>query len=374
MSTIRVFLVDDTAAVRHILTQILEEDPDIVVVGTAADGRQGLDRLHRVEADLLILDVEMPGMGGLEMLKELKVSRPELPVLVFSSITERGAMVTIEALSLGASDYVPKPAMVGTAAEARDYIKNSLLGKIKTLLQRYNKPSVAYAEPAKTPRPVASQLPHQRIPSRVDLVVIGASMGGPSALGQLIPSLPGDFPVPILVVQHMPAVFTRALATRLNQNAALNVAECDSRQRAEPGQVWLAAGDYHMTVDKQGDNTLIAPLRSEPVNFCRPAVDILFSSAARHFGSNVLAVVLTGMGQDGLDGCRQLARAGAQIIVQDQASSAVWGMPGVVSRAGLACAELPLQDMSTEIMRRVNRGRPTFRARQRAAMNPEAQG
>jgi two-component system chemotaxis response regulator CheB len=264
--------------------------------------------------------------------------------------------------------------MVGTAAEARDYIKNSLLGKIKTLLQRYNKPSVAYAEPAKTPRPVASQLPHQRIPSRVDLVVIGASMGGPSALGQLIPSLPGDFPVPILVVQHMPAVFTRALATRLNQNAALNVAECDSRQRAEPGQVWLAAGDYHMTVDKQGDNTLIAPLRSEPVNFCRPAVDILFSSAARHFGSNVLAVVLTGMGQDGLDGCRQLARAGAQIVVQDQASSAVWGMPGVVSRAGLACAELPLQDMSTEIMRRVNRGRPTFRARQRAAMNPEAQG
>ena len=134
MSNIRVFLVDDTAAVRHILTQILEEDPDIVVVGTASDGRQGLDRLQRVEADLLILDVEMPGMGGLEMLKELKVSRPELPVLVFSSITERGAMVTIEALSLGASDYVPKPAMVGTAAEARDYIKNSLLGKIKTLL------------------------------------------------------------------------------------------------------------------------------------------------------------------------------------------------------------------------------------------------
>ena len=256
MSNIRVFLVDDTAAVRHILTQILEEDPDIVVVGTASDGRQGLDRLQRVEADLLILDVEMPGMGGLEMLKELKVSRPELPVLVFSSITERGAMVTIEALSLGASDYVPKPAMVGTAAEARDYIKNSLLGKIKTLLRRDSKPSVT---PTPRPRPVASQLQHHRIPSRVDLVVIGASMGGPRALGQLIPALPGDFPVPILVVQHMPAVFTRALATRLDQNASLCVAECDSSQRAEPGQVWLAAGDYHMTVDKVGDHTLVAP-------------------------------------------------------------------------------------------------------------------
>ncbi len=371
MSNIRVFLVDDTAAVRHILTQILEEDPDIVVVGTACDGRQGLDRLQRVEADLLILDVEMPGMGGLEMLKELKVSRPELPVLVFSSITERGAMVTIEALSLGASDYVPKPAMVGTAAEARDYIKTSLLGKIKTLLRRDSKPSVT---PTPQPRPVASQLQHHRIPSRVDLVVIGASMGGPRALGQLIPALPGDFPVPILVVQHMPAVFTRALATRLNQNALLSVAECDSSQRAEPGQVWLAAGDYHMTVDKVGDNTLVAPQRSEPVNFCRPAVDILFASAAKAYGPNVLAVVLTGMGHDGLEGCRQLAKAGAQILVQDQPTSAVWGMPGVVSRAGLACAELPLQDMAAEIMRRVNRGRPTFRARQLAAMNPEVHG
>lgn len=371
MSAIRVFLVDDTAAVRHILTQILEEDPDIIVVGTASDGRQGLERLQRVDADLLILDVEMPGMGGLEMLKELKVSRPELPVLVFSSITERGAMVTIEALSLGASDYVPKPAMVGTAAEARDYIKSSLLGKIKTLLKHSSRPSTTSAP---LPRPVAAHLQHQRIPARVDLVVIGSSMGGPRALGHLIPALPADFPVPILVVQHMPAVFTRALASRLNQNASLNVAECDSSQHAEPGQVWLAAGDYHMTVDKQGSETLIAPLRTEPVNFCRPAVDILFASAAKHYGANVLAVVMTGMGQDGLEGCRQLAKAGAQILVQDQPTSAVWGMPGVVSRAGLACAELPLHEIAPEILRRVNRGRPTFRSRQRASIHPEVHG
>lgn len=370
MSNIRVFLVDDTATVRHILTQILEEDPDIVVVGTASDGRQGLERLQRVDADLLILDVEMPGMGGLEMLKELKVRQPSLPVLVFSSITERGAMVTIEALSLGASDYVPKPAMVGTAAEARDYIKSSLMGKIRALLQRDSRPA---AMPAPARQVSAPPVGQPRIPARVDLVVIGASMGGPRALGQLIPALPEDFPVPILIVQHMPAVFTRALAARLDKNTSLTVQECDSASLAEPGQVWLAAGDYHLTVEKNGDTTMVAPLRSEPVNFCRPAVDILFQAAARSHGANVLAVVMTGMGQDGLDGCRHLAAAGAQILVQDQPTSAVWGMAGSVSRAGLADAQCPLQELAPEILRRVNRGRPTFRARQRAGMSKEAQ-
>jgi len=358
MNRIRVFLVDDTAAVRHILTQILEEDPEIVVVGTASDGQQGLERLSRVEADLLILDVEMPGMGGLDMLKALKARQSTLPVLVFSSITERGAMVTIEALSLGASDYVPKPAMVGTAAEARDYIRNSLLSKIKSLFK---------LEPVATTKPSMRTMPtshgYRRIPSRVDLVVIGSSMGGPKALGEIMSALPDDFPVPILIVQHMPAVFTKALAARLNQNSKLSISECDQPTVMGPGQVLLAAGDYHMTVSRQGDQVSAAPLRSEPVNFCRPAVDILFNSAAAHFGANTLSVVLTGMGQDGLDGCRALADVGAQILVQDHASSAVWGMPGAVSRAGLATAEYPLMKMADEITRRVNRGRPLFRSR-----------
>ena len=359
MNRIRVFLVDDTAAVRHILTQILEEDPEIVVVGTASDGQQGLERLQRVDADLLILDVEMPGMGGLEMLKALKAQKSTLPVLVFSSITERGAMVTIEALSLGANDYVPKPAMVGTAAEARDYIRNSLLGKIKSLFKL--EPVVEEKPRNITIQPSASS--YRRIPSRVDLVVIGSSMGGPKALGEIMSALPDDFPVPILMVQHMPAVFTRALAARLDQNSALSISECDQPTVVEPGQVLLAAGDYHMTVSRQGDQILAAPVRSEPVNFCRPAVDILFDSAAQHFGANTLAIVLTGMGQDGLEGCRKLSETGAQILVQDRASSAIWGMPGAVSRAGLASAEYPLMKMADEITRRVNRGRPTFRSR-----------
>ncbi len=373
MNRIRVFLVDDTAAVRHILTQILEEDPEIVVVGTASDGQQGLERLTRVEADLLILDVEMPGMGGLEMLKALKARKSTLPVLVFSSITERGAMVTIEALSLGANDYVPKPAMVGTAAEARDYIRNSLLSKIKSLFKL--EPVIA---PTRTPTTTFVPNPaYRRIPSRVDLVVIGSSMGGPKALGEILPALAEDFPVPILLVQHMPAVFTKALAERLNQNSKLSIKECNEPTVIEPGQALLAAGDYHMTVSRHGDQIVAAPLRSEPVNFCRPAVDILFNSAAEHFGANTLAVVLTGMGQDGLDGCRKLSEAGAQILIQDRASSAVWGMPGSVSRAGLATAEFPLMKMADEINRRVNRGRPTFRSRlerKEGKQNQEVQG
>lgn len=359
MNRIRVFLVDDTAAVRHILTQILEEDPEIVVVGTASDGQQGLERLSRVEADLLILDVEMPGMGGLEMLKALKAQQSTLPVLVFSSITERGAMVTIEALSLGANDYVPKPAMVGTAAEARDYIRNSLLSKIKSLFKL--EPVVAAKPSSLTIKP--SSAAYRRIPSRVDLVVVGSSMGGPKALGEIMSVLPEDFPVPILLVQHMPAVFTKALADRLNQNSKLTIRECNQPMVIEPGQALLAAGDYHMAVSRQGDQILASPLRTEPVNFCRPAVDILFNSAAEHFGANTLAVVLTGMGQDGLDGCRTLSETGAQILIQDRASSAVWGMPGSVSRAGLATAEYPLIQMADEICRRVNRGRPIFRTR-----------
>ncbi|MED5237964.1 MAG: chemotaxis-specific protein-glutamate methyltransferase CheB [Pseudomonadota bacterium] len=359
MNRIRVFLVDDTAAVRHILTQILEEDPDIVVVGTASDGQQGLERLQRVEADLLILDVEMPGMGGLDMLKALKAQQSTLPVLVFSSITERGAMVTIEALSLGANDYVPKPAMVGTAAEARDYIRNSLLGKIKSLFKR--EPMVTEKPANITLTPSASS--YRRIPSRVDLVVIGSSMGGPKALGEIMAALPDDFPVPVLMVQHMPAVFTKALAERLNQNSALSISECHQPTVIEAGQVLLAAGDYHMSVAREDGKIIATPLRSEPVNFCRPAVDVLFDAAALHFGANTLAVILTGMGQDGLEGCRKLADVGAQILVQDRASSTIWGMPGAVSRAGLATAEYPLMRMADEITRRVNRGRPTFRSR-----------
>ncbi|MFN3713486.1 MAG: chemotaxis-specific protein-glutamate methyltransferase CheB [Alcanivoracaceae bacterium] len=367
MNRIRVFLVDDTATVRHILSQILEEDPRIDVVGTAADGEQGLARLQRVDADILVLDVEMPGMGGLDMLRALRISRPELPVIVFSSITERGAMVTIEALSLGASDYVPKPAMVGSPAAARDYIRSTLLAKIHALADR---PAVRQSRaPLREANPVATRQTrpdptHSLLrpgpagaPQRIDAVAIGVSMGGPNALGELFRRLPADLPVPVLIVQHMPAMFTRALAARLSQHGRIPVTECDAPMPVLPGRTLLAAGDYHLCLDRDGDTVWARPRYSDPVNFCRPSADVLFNTAAEVYGRHLLAVVMTGMGQDGLDGCRAVNRAGGQIIVQDESSSIVWGMAGSVARAGLAEQQVPLAQLAEEIVMRVEPGR-----------------
>jgi two-component system, chemotaxis family, protein-glutamate methylesterase/glutaminase len=363
MNRIRVFLVDDTATVRHILTQILEEDTRIDVVGTAADGEQGLARLQRVDADILVLDVEMPGMGGLDMLRALKISHPDLPVIVFSSITERGAMVTIEALSLGASDYVPKPAMVGSPAAAREYIRSTLLGKIHALADRPSRSArvaaavvPAPARAALTPAPITMPASSRRA-SRIDAVVIGVSMGGPNALGEMFRQLPADLPVPLFIVQHMPAMFTRALAARLSQHGHLPVTECDAPMPALPGRALLAAGDYHLELSRDNDTVWAKPRYSDPVNFCRPSADVLFRSAAQVYGTNLLAVVMTGMGQDGLDGCRAIAAAGGQIIVQDEASSIVWGMAGSVARAGLADAQVPLVALVDEIVTRLQSGR-----------------
>jgi two-component system, chemotaxis family, protein-glutamate methylesterase/glutaminase len=367
MNRIRVFLVDDTATVRHILSQILEEDPRIDVVGTAADGEQGLARLQRVEADVLVLDVEMPGMGGLDMLRALRLSHPDLPVLVFSSITERGAMVTIEALSLGASDYVPKPAMVGSPAAAREYIRSTLLAKIHALADRPASrlsksasrevppvpPRTGVAQPVSvSPRPLS-----HRTPQRIDAVAIGVSMGGPNALGELFRQLPADLPVPVLIVQHMPAMFTRALAARLSQHGRIPVTECDAPMPVLPGRALLAAGDYHLCLDRDGDTVWARPRYSDPVNFCRPSADVLFHSAAEVYGRHLLAVVMTGMGQDGLDGCRAVHQVGGQILVQDEASSIVWGMAGSVARAGLADQQVPLHRLTEEIVTRVEPGR-----------------
>lgn len=360
------FLVDDTAVVRRILVQILEEDPEIVVVGTAPDGAEGLRRLERVDADVVVLDVEMPGMGGLEMLAALRRNNRDLPVIVFSSLTERGAMVTIEALSLGASDYVTKPAMTGSPAAARDYVKAALLPKVRVLGRRSQsrRPATSAAvpplrlatQPASSPSPATATTTTTKS-RRVDVVVIGISTGGPNALSEIIPQLPADLPVPVLVVQHMPALFTRALAQRLDAHAALSVSECDAPVAVNGGKLVLAAGGYHLRLVRDGMAVWARPDLSEPVNFCRPSVDVLFGSAAEVHGAHVLAVVMTGMGQDGLDGARAIRERGGQVIVQDEASSVVWGMPGAVHAAGLADATIHLAEIPAAIVDRVMAGR-----------------
>lgn len=363
MTVTRVFIVDDMVVVRRLLTQILEEEHDIEVVGTAANGIEALQRMPRVNPDVVVLDIEMPDMNGLEMLKALRASGSTLPVLVFSSVTERGAMVTIDALLLGANDYVTKPSMLGSASAAREHIRQMLLPRLRQLVGRQVAPPVPSGSVEPAPRPAS--LPVQLVepgvaPVQIDVVVIGVSTGGPNALSDIIPCLPATFPVPVLIVQHMPAYFTRALANRLDQVAALKVAECDRPVRLEAGSVLLATGGRHMVLSRDAGGVWAAPDDGPAENFCRPAADVLFRSAVGIYGARVLGIVLTGMGQDGVDGAKSIHAAGGQVIVQDEASSVVWGMPAAVVQAGLASKVLPLMDIPAEIVARAGINRPWF--------------
>lgn len=357
MSPTRVMLVDDTTAVRQVLAQILEEEPSLAVVGAAANGAEALEKLERLAPDILLLDIEMPEMGGLEFLRALRQRNRTLPVLLFSSLTERGAMVTIEALLLGANDYVPKPSMLGSAAAARDYIRANVLPRLQALLQRM--PASAHLPPP-TPAAAAPALASNRLTPPVEAVVIATSTGGPNALSALLPALPANFPVPVFMVQHMPAAFTQALAKRLDQVAALSVVECNAPAAVAAGTVWLAQGGRHLALERRDDTVWVRPDDAAPENFCRPSADVLLRHAVQVYGNRLLAVVLTGMGHDGLAGCRELVGAGGQVIVQDRASSVVWGMPSAVADAGLAQAVLPLEAIAAEIVQRVGASRPWF--------------
>jgi two-component system chemotaxis response regulator CheB len=360
MAKIRVLVVDDSVVIRRLVTDILASDPEIEVAGIAANGRIALDKITQINPDIMTLDVEMPEMDGLQTLAALRKSHPKLPVIMFSTLTERGGVTTLEALSLGASDYVTKPANVGSATAGKERVRDDLIPKIKALCGRSHipgaKPSATTGAAAR-PKAVFSSIPKSnRI---VDIVTIGVSTGGPNALAELMPAIPAKFPVPIAIVQHMPPVFTRLLAERLNANSPVTIREGIAGQELKAGEVWIAPGNYHMVLEKTATGSRIALQQEVPENSCRPAVDVLFRSVARIYGASTLAVILTGMGQDGLRGCEVIREAGGQVLAQDEASSVVWGMPGFVANAGLADKVLPLDQIAAEIIRRVSLGRPS---------------
>jgi two-component system chemotaxis response regulator CheB len=353
MKKIRVLIVDDAVVVRQILTNILAADPEIEVAGTAANGRIALAKMPQLNPDLITLDVEMPEMDGLETLRAIRKICPKLPVIMFSTLTERGAGITIEALSAGASDYVTKPANVGSVQTAMARIKEQLIPKIKTLVGRAH----AAAKPAAGPLPVqkAMAVPQaQGVAARIEALAIGVSTGGPNALSMFVPRLPADLGIPVFIVQHMPPMFTKLLADRLATLSPLKVCEATPGQRVVPGHVYLAPGDFHMTVQRRGDGLFIATNTDMPENSCRPSVDVLFRSVAKAFGPRSLGVILTGMGSDGLRGSEAIRDAGGRILAQDEATSVVWGMPGFVAQAGLAEKVLPLDAIAPEIVRIVN--------------------
>ncbi|HLX84020.1 MAG TPA: chemotaxis response regulator protein-glutamate methylesterase [Terriglobales bacterium] len=345
MHQIRVLVVDDSAVSRKLLGDLFASDPEIVLAGTAGNGNQALERIRELRPDLVTLDVEMPGMDGLQALVEIRKIYWKLPVIMFSSLTERGAAVTLEALTRGASDYVTKPSHRDPPEGAIERVREDLIRKIKSLCP------VPSPQPRPAPAPAASSI---RPPSRIDIVAIGTSTGGPNALGAFIPLLPPDFPVPVVIVQHMPPLFTRLLAERLNMLSPLEVKEGKQGQRLQRGQIWIAPGDHHMTVTRKGTEFVLGLNDSPPENSCRPAVDVLFRSVAQSYGPNVLAVVLTGMGSDGTRGASDIHGAGGQVIVQDEASSVVWGMPGSVVAANLADRIYPLGGIGAELVRRVS--------------------
>ncbi len=346
MPPIRVLLVDDAVVVRRLLVETLAADPEIEVVGTAPNGRVALAKVEQLQPDLVLLDLEMPELDGFQTLRALRANVRGLPVLIFSSLSERGAIATVDALTLGASDYLLKPSgLSDTGGLTR--VRADLVAKIKAL-------AGGRRAAARRPVPVAA-VPTRTLeatPRRVEVVGIAASTGGPNALAALLAALPADFPAPVLIVQHMPAAFTRLLATRLAQECRLPVAEGFEDAPVEPGRVWLAPGGRHLSVVREGTRTRLHLSDGPPEHSCRPAANLLFRSLARVYGAGTVAAVLSGMGQDGLEGARAIREAGGWVVVQDEATSVVWGMPGQVAEAGLADRVLPLGAIPTELHRR----------------------
>ena len=360
MGQVRVLIVDDAVVVRRMLSDIISSDTDLIVVGTAANGKIALNKLPQVTPDVVILDLDMPEMGGIETLQRLKQLQPRLPVIAFSTLTIRGAQATLEALSRGAADYVTKPSSLAGGKSAISTIRDELIPKIKAFARARMRASVPAPGP-RVAKPAPARAPSKRPPSTaarraapVRILAIGTSTGGPNALTQLLGMLPKPFPIPIVVVQHMPPIFTNILAERLTANTGHRVYECASGTVIEPGVVWVAPGDFHMVVTKAPSGSRLQTHQGEPENSCRPAVDPLFRSVADVYGANTLAVILTGMGSDGLKGCQKIREVGGQILAQDEATSVVWGMPGYVANAGLADKVLPIEAMAEEIKLRVS--------------------
>lgn len=363
---IRVLVVDDSALMRRLITTALMLDPEIEIAGTAVNGRDAVQRLNEINPDAVTLDIEMPLLDGIGALIEIRKLQPQLPVIMFSTLTEKGATKTLEALSRGASDFVTKPSNTTSMEASMASVREQLIPKIKALTAVRRLAEAARPKPIETPStstaptapssaastravpptpPPAPAVP----PGPPEVLLVGASTGGPDAWARVLESLPADFPLPILMVQHMPPLFTTMFAERLDRNSPLSVREAQDGDVPKAGEVLIAPGGLHMRLTKSGTSIRVALDEGPPENFCRPAVDALFRSAVPIYGGRSVVLILTGMGQDGLEGTRPLVELGAQVIVQDEASSVVWGMPGAVASAGLAHQVLGLEKVATAV-------------------------
>ncbi len=332
---IRVLVVDDSVVVRRVVARVLDADPDFEHVGSAADGRSALAKLDRLRPDAIVLDLEMPVMDGFDMLRHLQSSM--VPVVVFSYLSTAGAAATLDALALGATDFVLKPTSALGIGLGEEYVARELLPRLRAVA----------ATKATDPRPRPRAVAVRARPIRA--VVIVVSTGGPNALAQLVGDLPQTFPAPILIVQHMPSLFTAQLADRLDRIGTHTVHEAVDGDLVEQGRIYLAPGGRHMAVERSGREVRVRLNDGPPENSCRPAGDVLFRSAAEVYGSGLLALVMTGMGRDGLRGAEAVSAAGGVVLAQDGATSVVDGMPRAVG--GIAVASIPLHDLGAELAR-----------------------
>lgn len=353
---IRVLVVDDSAVVRGLTVRILESEPGIEVVGTCANGQIAVEQIARREVDIVVLDIEMPVMDGITALPLLLKAAPGVRVIVASTLSQRNAEISLEAMAKGATDYLPKPST--RQLGGNDAYRCELLRKIRALGRRRThspappRPTAAQPRPAQTTpaahsgqqialRPAMQGAPHA--------ILMGSSTGGPQALMTVLRALPQTLTLPVFVAQHMPATFTPILAQHLAKASGRPCCEAGNNMPVRNGHIYVAPGDFHMEVHRGSAGLITRLTTAPPENFCRPSVNPLLRSAAQVFGSHALAIMLTGMGYDGLDGAKVLVRAGGTLIAQDEATSVVWGMPGAVATAGLCSRVLPLERIAPEI-------------------------
>jgi two-component system chemotaxis response regulator CheB len=353
-STIKILVVDDSALYRQSIRNVLREVTDVDLVGVAKNGVDALDKIEQLDPDLLTLDVEMPDMNGIELLREIKSRGLRPKAIMVSSFTATGAQVTTDALMEGAFDFILKPSGNDSATN-RQLLKDTLLQKISGFRESSTRRSRHHRAADKQSEEIVETVPDAHSECRV--VVLGASTGGPAALKAVLPKLPAQLSVPVLVVQHMPATYTRSLAERLNTNCELQVMEATDQMPAVGGKVIIAAGGKQMSLGSRGDQLFVRVTDDPPENGVRPAVDHLLRSTVEAVQGDALAVIMTGMGRDGLEGCRTLKQAGGFVFAQSQTDCVVYGMPKAVADAQLSDRTLTLGKVAPAIVRHVKRSR-----------------
>ncbi|MFK7843800.1 MAG: chemotaxis response regulator protein-glutamate methylesterase [Rhodothermales bacterium] len=347
---IQVLVADDSVLQRRIIKSALEMEHSIDVCGTAPTGAITLKKIEQLNPDLVLMNVVFPDIDGIQLLRKIKERWPKTPVIVFSSKTSEAASITVNALTTGAADYIEKPSGARGLDENVQLVFRSLVPKIKMLCAKNEAPA-----PFVAPHTYKEPRKRKNVIDSIDVIAIGVSTGGPNALMQLFPSFPANLAVPIVIVQHMPPVFTSNLAKRLDKLSKIQVHEAKGGDLLKPGGAWLAPGGFHMVLEKNNGQVFVGINEDPPEEGCRPAVDVLFRSVADVYGANVLAVILTGMGKDGFAGSQCILKEGGTLFAQDEESSVIWGMPGAVTKAGLPEKVVPLDQMGYEIVSRIEK-------------------